>query len=54
MGMAAAGPGAARDRAGQIITAGLIGGVAFVARLSAEDFGPTAARILPSGAIRAP
>ena len=28
MGMAAAGPGAARDRAGQIITAGLIGGVA--------------------------
>jgi len=30
------------------------GSVAFMARLSAEDFGPTAARILPSGVIRAP
>jgi poly-gamma-glutamate capsule biosynthesis protein CapA/YwtB (metallophosphatase superfamily) len=29
------------------------GGVAFIARLSAEDFGPTAARILPSGVIKA-
>ena len=30
------------------------GSVAFIAQLSAEDFGPTAARILPSGVIRAP
>ena len=30
------------------------GSVAFIARLSAEDFGPTAARILPSGVITAP
>jgi poly-gamma-glutamate capsule biosynthesis protein CapA/YwtB (metallophosphatase superfamily) len=30
------------------------GAVAFIARLSAEDFGATAARILPSGVIRAP
>jgi poly-gamma-glutamate capsule biosynthesis protein CapA/YwtB (metallophosphatase superfamily) len=29
------------------------GGVAFIARLSAEDFGPAAARILPSGVIKA-
>jgi poly-gamma-glutamate capsule biosynthesis protein CapA/YwtB (metallophosphatase superfamily) len=30
------------------------GAVAFIAQLSAEDFGPTAARILPSGVIKAP
>ena len=30
------------------------GSVAFIAQLSAEDFGPTAARISPSGVIRAP
>jgi poly-gamma-glutamate capsule biosynthesis protein CapA/YwtB (metallophosphatase superfamily) len=30
------------------------GSVAFMARLSEQDFGPTAARILPSGAIQAP
>jgi hypothetical protein len=30
------------------------GAVAFIARLSAEDFGRSAARILPSGAVRAP
>jgi len=28
--------------------------VAFIAQLSAEDFGPTAAHVLPSGAIKAP
>ena len=28
------------------------GGIAFTARLSAQDFGPSAARILPSGVIR--
>ena len=30
------------------------GSVAFIAQLSGEDFGPTAARISPSGVIRAP
>jgi poly-gamma-glutamate capsule biosynthesis protein CapA/YwtB (metallophosphatase superfamily) len=30
------------------------GSVAFIAQLSAEDFGPAAARILPSGVIKAP
>jgi hypothetical protein len=30
------------------------GGIAFVARLGAEDFGASAARILPSGVIKAP
>jgi poly-gamma-glutamate capsule biosynthesis protein CapA/YwtB (metallophosphatase superfamily) len=30
------------------------GAIAFIARLAAEDFGPNAARILPSGAITAP
>jgi poly-gamma-glutamate capsule biosynthesis protein CapA/YwtB (metallophosphatase superfamily) len=30
------------------------GAVTFIAQLSAEDFGPTAARILPSGVIKAP
>jgi poly-gamma-glutamate capsule biosynthesis protein CapA/YwtB (metallophosphatase superfamily) len=29
------------------------GGVAFIARLSAEDFGPSAARVSPSGVIKA-
>jgi Bacterial capsule synthesis protein PGA_cap len=30
------------------------GAVSFVAQLSAEDFGPAAARVLPSGVIKAP
>ena len=30
------------------------GGTAFIARLSSADFGPSAARILPSGVVRAP
>jgi len=30
------------------------GAVAFIARLSSQDFGARAARILPSGVIRAP
>jgi hypothetical protein len=30
------------------------GAIAFTARLSAEDFGASAARILPSGVIQAP
>ena len=38
--------------AGQPVPGG--GSVAFIAQLSAKDFGPTAARILPSGVIRAP
>jgi poly-gamma-glutamate capsule biosynthesis protein CapA/YwtB (metallophosphatase superfamily) len=38
--------------AGQPVPGG--GSVAFIAQLSAKDFGPTAARILPSGVIKAP
>jgi hypothetical protein len=30
------------------------GGIAFTARLSAQDFGPSAARIAPSGVVKAP
>jgi len=37
---------------GQPIPGG--GAVRFIAQLSAEDFGPTAARVLPSGTIKAP
>jgi hypothetical protein len=53
-GGATPGPGPATHRAGGGKGRPGGGAVPFIARLSAEDFGRSAARILPSGAVRAP